>query len=139
MTINISDNNPRIYYSVASGVTQSTFTVPFEFFDDSDLNVYVDGILKTITSDYTVSGGDGSTGTVTMSVTGATSGSTVVLTRDTTIERVTDFTAGVDINRAALNTQLDTLTAISADVKDLAERSIRVEDLEIAPNLNLRS
>ena len=139
MTINISDNNPRISYSVASGVTQSTFTVPFEFFDDSDLNVYVDGILKTITSDYTVSGGDGSTGTVTMSVTGATSGSTVVLTRDTTIERVTDFTAGVDINRAALNTQLDTLTAISADVKDLAERSIRVEDLEIAPNLVLPS
>ena len=139
MTIDISNNNPRISYSVASGVTQTTFAVPFEFFDDSDLNVYVDGVLKTITSDYTVSGGDGSTGTLNMSVTGKTSGSTVSLTRDTTIERVTDFTAGVDINRAALNTQLDTLTAISADVKDLAERAIRVEDLESSPNLVLPS
>ena len=139
MTIDISNNNPRISYSVASGVTQTTFAIPFEFFDDSDLNVYVDGVLKTITSDYTVSGGDGSTGTLNMSVTGKTSGSTVSLTRDTTIERVTDFTAGVDINRAALNTQLDTLTAISADVKDLAERAIRVEDLESSPNLVLPS
>lgn len=139
MTIDISNNNPRISYSVASGVTQTTFAVPFEFFDDSDLNVYVDGVLKTITSDYTLTGGDGSTGTVTMSVTGAVNGSTVQLTRDTTIERVTDFTAGVDINRAALNTQLDTLTAISADVKDLAERAIRVDDLEVAPNLVLPS
>ena len=139
MTIDISNNNPRISYSVAAGVTQTSFAVPFEFFDDTDLNVYVDGVLKTITTDYTVTGGSGSTGTITMTVVGATSGSTVVLTRDTTIERTTDFTAGVDINRAALNTQLDTLTAIGADVKDQAERAIRVSDLEIAPNLTLPS
>ena len=62
MTIDISNNNPRINYSVAAGVTQTSFAVPFEFFDDADLNVYVNSVLKTITTDYTVSGGDGSTG-----------------------------------------------------------------------------
>lgn len=129
MTIDISANNPRISYSVAAGVTQTTFTVPFEFFDDSDLNVYIDTTLKTITTDYTVSGGAGSTGTIIMSVTGP---KTVILTRDTTIERTTDFTAGVDINRAALNTQLDTLTAIAADNQDLGERSIRITDYDPA-------
>ena len=129
MTIDISANNPRISYSVASGVTQTSFTVPFEFFDDSDLNVYIDTTLQTITTNYTVAGGAGSTGTITMSVTGP---KTVILTRDTTIERTTDFTAGVDINRAALNTQLDTLTAISADNKDFAERSIRIVDYDPA-------
>jgi len=129
MTIDISNNNPRISYSVGSAVTQTTFSIPFEFFDDSDLNVYVDNVLQTITTHYTVSGGDGSTGTLTMSVTGP---KTVLLTRDTTIERTTDFTAGVDINRAALNTQLDTLTAISADNKDLSERSIRLPDYDPA-------
>jgi len=129
MTIDISANNPRISYSVASGVTQTSFTVPFEFFDDSDLNVYIDTTLQTITTNYTVAGGAGSTGTITMSVTGP---KTVILTRDTTIERTTDFTAGVDINRAALNTQLDTLTAISADNKDFAERSIRITDYDPA-------
>lgn len=130
MTIDISDNNPRVIYTVAQGVTQTSFAVPFEFFADSDLNVYVDSVLKTITTHYTVSGGDGSTGTVTMSVTGATGGSTVAITRDVTIERVTDFTPGVEINRAALNTQLDTLTAIAADVKDQALRAIRVQDFD---------
>jgi hypothetical protein len=128
MTIDISNNDPRISYSVAQGVTQTSFAVPFEFFDDSDVNVYVDGTLKTITTDYTISGGGGSTGTVTISVTGATGGSVVVLTRDITIERTTDFTAGADINRAALNTQLDTLTAIAADVKDSAELALRYND-----------
>ena len=134
MTIDISDNNPRISYTVAAGVTQTSFTVPFEFFANTDLNVYVDGVLKTITTDYTVTGGEGSTGTVTISVTGP---KTVTLTRDTTIERVTDFPTGIDINRAALNTQLDTLTAISADVKDLANRAIRVNDFDLASNLEL--
>ena len=46
MTINLSDNSPRISYTVASGVTQSSFTVPFEFFEEGDLNVYIDGTLK---------------------------------------------------------------------------------------------
>ena len=136
MTIDISNNNPRINYSVAGGVTQTSFAVPFEFFDDADVNVYVDEVLKTITTDYTVSGGSGSTGTIIMSVTGP---ATVSLTRDTVIERTTDFTAGVDINRAALNTQLDILTAIAADNKDYVERAIRVKDTEVAPNLILPS
>ena len=64
MTINLADNNPRISYSVAQGVTQQTFAVPFEFFNDSDLSVYVDGVLKVEGTDYTLTGGDGSTGNV---------------------------------------------------------------------------
>ena len=72
MTINLADNSPRISYTVGQGVTQTSFAVPFEFFDNGDLNVYVDGTLKTITTHYTVTGGDGSTGTVSMSVTGGT-------------------------------------------------------------------
>lgn len=125
MTIDISDNNPRISYTVASGVTQTSFAVPFEFFDDSDVKVYVNDVLKTITTDYTVSGGGGSTGTITMSVTGP---ATVVFVRKITIERVTDFPTGIDINRAALNTQLDTLTAITADLEDSINRSVRLSE-----------
>ena len=48
MTINLSDNSPRISYTVAQGATQSAFVVPFEFFADADLNVYVDGTQKTL-------------------------------------------------------------------------------------------
>ena len=130
MTIDISNNDPRISYSVTAGSTVTSFAVPFEFFDDADLLVYVDEVLKSITTDYTVSGGDGSTGTVTMSVTGAVGNSTVVITRDIAIERTTDFAAGIPINRAALNTQLDILTAIAADLKDGVDRSIKLADYD---------
>ena len=130
MTINIADNSPRISYSVADGVTQTSFSVPFEFFDDEDLNVYVDGVEKTLTTDFTVSGGDGSTGTVTISVTGASGGSTVVITRDIPLERTTDFPVSGAFNIVALNTELDRLVAVAADLDDLASRAITPLDYD---------
>ena len=139
MTIDISDNAARVSYTVSAGATVTSFAVSFEFFEDGDLSVYVDGTLKTITTHYTLSGGSGSTGTVTMSVTGASGGSSVVIVRDTTIERTSDFSSGTDINRAALNTQLDTLTAIAADNKDRADRSITAPVSEVTPVLVLPS
>lgn len=132
MTIDISDNDPRISYTANANGAQTAFAVPFEFFDNSDLKVYVAGVLKsegTGSANYGVSGGAGSTGTVTF-VSGVTASATVVITRSITVERVTDFTAGADINRAALNTQLDTLTAIAADLKDSASRSLRLADYD---------
>ena len=148
MTIDISNNASRINYTVAQSATQQAFAVPFEFFEDSDISVYVDGTLKVITTDYAISGGNGSTGTVTFNtagegetqqVLGAAGGSTVTIVRFTTIERTTDFTTGADINRAALNTQLDTITAIAADNKDRTDRALHISNTEIAPSLELPS
>lgn len=137
MTINIADNSPRISYTVAQGQTQTSFAVPFEFFDNADLNVYVDGTLKTITTHYTVSGGDGSTGTVSMSVTGGTGGSTVVITRDIALERTTDFPASGAFNIVSLNTELDRLVAIAADLEDQASRALQLTDFDAAVSLVL--
>jgi hypothetical protein len=137
MTINLSDNDPRVSYDVAAGVTQSSFTVSFEFFDNDDLNVYVDGTLKTLTTDYTVSGGDGSTGTVTMSVTGASGGSKVVITRDIDLDRTTDFPSSGPFNIASLNTELDRFVAIAADLKDQADRALQLTDFDAAASLTL--
>ena len=137
MTINLSDNTPRVSYAVAQGVTQTSFTVSFEFFADADLNVYVDNVLKTITTHYTVSGGSGSTGTVTMSVTGATGGSTVVITRDIALERTTDFPASGAFQIGSLNTELDKITAQFADRKDAVDRSLRLQDSDAAGSMEL--
>ena len=143
MTIDISDNDPRIEYTVAQGVTQTVFTVPFEFFEDSDVRIYVDGVLKSLGSDYTLSGGDGSTGTATFvtatppavqQVTGATGGSTVSVVRHVSLERTTDFPAGQEINRAVLNEQLDTITAQIADLDNKVDRTIHLNDYEVAPS-----
>ena len=131
MTINLSDNSPRISYTVAQGATQTTFAVPFEFFDNADLNVYVDGTKKTITSHYTVSGGSGSTGSVAISVTGISGGSTVIITRDIALARTTDFPTSGPFDVATLNTELDRFTAQLADQKDQNDRSISLADDEI--------
>ena len=137
MTINIADNSPRISYAVAAGVTQTSFSVPFEFFADASLNVYVDSVLQTLITDYTVSGGDGSTGSISMSVTGISGGSTVVITRSITLERTTDFPTSGPFQINALNTELDRMIAIAADLQDQTDRSLKLTDYDASVNLVL--
>ena len=137
MTITVSNNTPRVSYSVAQGQTQTSFTVNFEFFAEADLNVYVDDTLKSLTTHYTVSGGNGSTGAVAISVTGATGGSTVVITRDIALERTTDFPTSGAFNISSLNTELDKLVAIDADVDDTISRSIRLKDQDATASMEL--
>ena len=130
MTINLSDNSPRVTYTVAAVVTQSSFTVPFDFFEEGDINVYVDGVLKTITTDYTVSGGNGTGGTVAISVTGISGNSSVVLTRDVALERTTDFPASGPFDVSSLNNELDKIIAVQADLKSRVDRSIQATDFK---------
>jgi len=141
MTINLSDNNPRVSYTVGQGATQTSFAVPFEFFDNDDLNFFVDGTLKTLTTHYTVSGGDGSTGTITTtsgnSVTGISGGSTVVITRSIDLDRTTDFPSSGPFNIASLNTELDRIVAITADLQDDVNRSLKLIDFDSAVDTQL--
>ena len=137
MTISVANNNPRVSYTVAQGQTQTSFTVNFEFFADADLRVFVDNTLKTITTHYTVSGGNGSTGTVTMSVTGASGGSTVTIVRAIALERTTDFPTSGAFNISSLNTELDRIIAIHADVDDTAERGLRLQESDDAVSTEL--
>ena len=149
MTINLSDNDPRIEYTVAQGVTQSAFVVPFEFFDDDDLNVYVDSVLQTLTTHYTTADDSGNTQqhtsgttgyihfTAGNEVTGATGGSDVVITRDIDIDRVTDFPTSGPFDVSSLNNELDRMIAISADIKDTAERALILQDYDTTTSLQL--
>ena len=141
MTIALSANTPRVSYTVAQGATQTAFTVNFEFFDEADLNFYVDGTLKTISTHYTVSGGNGSTGTINTtsgnSVVGATGGSTVVITRSIAFARTTDFPSSGAFEVATLNTELDRFTAIAADISDETSRSMQLADQDTAVSMTL--
>ena len=141
MAIAIANNTPRVNYTVAQGASQTTFAVPFDFFDDDEVKIYVDGTLKTITTHYSISGGNGTTGTITMgsAVVGATGGSSVVVFRSVPIERTSDFSAGAAISRPALNEQLDVLTALVADLKDQADRSIKLPDSDGSHSMVLPS
>ena len=144
MTIALSDNTPRISYTVSQGVTQTSFAVPFVFFTKStDLNVFVDNVERTFdastsnTTLYTVTGGDGSTGTVTTTVTGATGGSTVVITRAIPLSRTTDFPSSGAFEISKLNTELDTLLTMITDADDENSRALRLQDSDAAVDLTL--
>ena len=138
MTINLTDNVPRQSYTVTAGQTQTTFSVPFEFFAIGDLNVYVDGVKKTNQTHYTLaSGGNGSTGTINLTVTGITGNSTVVITRDIPLERTTDFQTSGPFAISSLNIELDKIIAIQADLEDEIARSLRLTDFDVAANLTL--
>ena len=144
MTIALSDNTPRISYSVSEGVTQTSFTVPFIFFDGStDLNVFVDNVARTYspstsnTTLFTVTGGNGATGTITTTVTGASGGSTVIITRDVPLARTTDFPSAGAFEIAKLNTELDTLLTMITDADDENSRALRLQDSDEAVSLTL--
>lgn len=149
MTINLADNNPRINYTVAQGVTQSAFVVPFEFFDDDDLNVYVAGTLKTLTTHYTTADDSGNTQAHTSGttgyihfttgneVTGASGGTSVVITRDIDLDRATDFPTSGPFAISALNTELDRFIAIAADIEDTASRALLLQDYDTTSSLVL--
>lgn len=141
MTIALSANTPRVSYTVSQGATQTAFTVNFEFFDDADLNFYVDGTKKTLATHYTVTGGSGTTGTINTTsgntVTGATGGSTVVITRDISLARTTDFPSSGAFQVATLNNELDRFTAIASDLDDASSRSIKLADEDSAVSMDL--
>ena len=144
MTIALSANTPRISYTVNEGVTRSEpYPTDFVFFETTDINVFVDGVARTLhastanTTLFTVSGGNGSTGSVTTSVTGATGGSTVVITRDIELKRTTDFPSSGAFEISKLNTELDTIITMISDSQDENSRSVRLLDNDDSATLTL--
>jgi hypothetical protein len=127
MAINISDNDPRIHYTATAG--QTLFIIPFTTFDDNDLLVYVNGVLKTITSDYTIANSE-----VTL-LSAASLGDKIALTRNVPIERTTDLTSSY--SATAIDDQLDRIVSQIADLDDKAGRSIQIADSELATSLDL--
>jgi hypothetical protein len=126
MTLSTTTN--RVAY-VGNGVT-TAFAVPFQFFDAADLIVkavvIATGVesLKALTTDYTVSGGAGSTGTVTALVAPA---STVkwMIYRDRTRTQALDLVAGDPLPAENTESQLDKIVMQVQRAHDLASRSLR--------------
>lgn len=121
---NVLDVTPRVQY-VASA-SQTAFDYPFAIFADADLVVIVDGVTKTLTTHYTVSGeGDDTGGTVTF-LTGQTAGAIVTIYRDIAIERTSDFQTNGPLSSATFNDELDRLTLVQQELEAKVGRSIRL-------------
>jgi hypothetical protein len=131
MAIIINDTSARAQYTATSG--QTVFSVPFEFFSNADLKVYIGETLKTLTTHYTVTGA-GVTGGGSITLTsGATAGQVVTIVRDIPVQRVTDFPLSGPFVVDDLNTELDRLTAIAQQLETKLTRTVRLDDFDL-PN-----
>ena len=135
--IQIDDVDPRIAYTATAG--QTVFAVPFAFFEEADLLVYVNDVLKTLTADYTVAGegaSEPSSRLITF-LTGLTVGDSVVIVREIVIERTTDFPTSGPFQINSLNTQLDKIFAIMQQIANTITRTLRLSDSDTTANLDL--
>ncbi len=142
MTIVSNKNTPRNTYTASAN--QTSFAISFEFYQIADVKVYKNGTLLTYNatpsgaSQYSITGTAsasdnayefGSGGSITLGA-GASANDIIVIIRDISVERTTDFPNSGAFDITSLNTQLDTLTSIVADVKTQTDRSVKLLDTD---------
>ncbi|MFP5515953.1 MAG: hypothetical protein ACLGJC_23075, partial [Alphaproteobacteria bacterium] len=94
------------------------------FWSATDLRVYVDD--ERLTSGYTVSGGNGAGGAVTLAT--SVSNTTVAIVRRLKIERTTDFPNAGPLKTPAVNRQFDQHTAILQQLDDDGARALKLPE-----------
>lgn len=122
MTYPISDVSRRVVYSGSAGVGPYNFT--FEILTQTDIAVYKNAALQTLTTNYTVTINSNGTGSVTL-VSAATGADSITIVGDRGIQRTTDFVTGGDLFANTLNQELDALTIYSQQVDEKAERGLK--------------
>jgi len=128
----ISSTNNRISYS-GNGVT-TAFAFPYKFLTDADLvvisRVTATGVetVKTLTTDYTVTGeGLDAGGTVTMVVAPA-SGTQLIIYRDVAATQELDYRENDSFPAESTESGFDKLTMITQRLKDVSERAVTLSE-----------
>lgn len=117
--------------------TTTAFAVNFYFLENSDLKVFVNGVLQTITTNYTVTGaGNPAGGTVTF-VTAPANGVQVVIFRDPAVTQGLDYIDNDPFPAESHERGLDKLTMIAQRVKDLVSRALRLGDSVVGVDTEL--
>ena len=113
----------RIVYTGSAGVGPYSFSFPVIV--NTDIAVYKNDALLTLTTDYTVTiSGTTGQGSVTL-VVAATGADRITIVGARPIERSTDFVTGGDFFANTLNTELDSETIFIQQVAETAERSLK--------------
>ena len=120
MAVPISNVTRRVVY-VASGTGPYNFT--FEILANTDVAVYKDDALLTLTTDYTVTINTNGTGyiTLTASPTGADQ---IAIVGNRTIQRTTDFVTGGDFFANTVNDEMDQQTIFAQQNAEGLQRAL---------------
>lgn len=126
MSVPISNVTRRVVYA-ASGTGPYNFT--FEILANTDIAVYKDDVLLTLTTDYTVTINSNGTGyvTLTASPTGATQ---ISIVGNRSIERSTDFVTGGDFFAVTLNNELDQQTIFAQQNAEAVDRALKAPETD---------
>jgi hypothetical protein len=121
MSVPISNVSRRVVLA-ASGTGPYSFN--FEILAATDISVYRDDTLLTLTTNYTVTINSNGTGFVTLTAapTGATQ---IAIVGDRTIQRTSDFTTGGDLFATTLNDELDSLTIFAQQNAEAVNRALK--------------
>lgn len=118
----ISNVTRRVVYTGSAGVGPYAFS--FEILVNTDLAVYKNNSLLTLTTDYTVSINSNGTGTVTL-VVAANSDDRIIIVGNRAVQRTTDFVTGGDLFANTLNDELDSQTIFVQQVSESVDRAIK--------------
>lgn len=134
--LDVSDTTPRIAYTATAG--QTVFTVPFAFLDETHLEVYVDNVLKTLSTHYSTSGAEDEDGGSVTFVSAMTGGESVVIARVLTYELTIHIPTSGDLDVPAINLQFSLFTMMLQQAVADLPRSIRqptsdADDLDALP------
>lgn len=123
--ITVPLNDAWIQHTAAGGET--SFAYDFPIFDEAHLVVELDGVVQTLTTNYTVNGvGEQTGGTITLvSPASATAAQVWTLYRDVPEARTTDFQTRGDFNAVTVNRELDLLTMMIQQLRNDFDRTIR--------------
>ncbi len=113
----------RVVYTGSAGVGPYAFSFPV--LTSTDIAVYKNTTLLTLTTDYTVTiSGTTGTGSITL-VSAATGADRITIVGARAIQRSTDFVTGGDFFANTLNTELDSEVIFVQQVAETAERSLK--------------
>lgn len=125
--------------------TGNTGTGPFAFsfniLADSDIVVYKNDTLLTLSTDYTISTSADGTGNVTL--TGSGNGTALITTDFLTIvggrqlARTTDFVTAGDLLASSLNEQLDSNVIMVQQLDEKIERTLRIDQSDVTADMVL--
>jgi hypothetical protein len=131
----VSSTTNRIEYTADGSAV--TFAYPFKIFEDADLDVYVDSVLKTLSTDYTVTGAGSDSGGNVVFTSPPASSKVVLIIRVLDQTQETDLPTNDKFPSTAVENALDKATMLAQELAEVDRRALKLAVTSLYENLTL--
>lgn len=122
----ISDSVTRNDYTASAG--QTTFAYTFWIKEEDHLDVYVNSVLQTLTTDYTISTTQNVNGGNVVFNSGLTLNDEVAIVYNPDVERLTDFQTSGKFSATDINLELSYIISLLQYLNTQVARTLRLSD-----------